>query len=86
MKSKILTFLLVCAFSILTVTYSSAQSATLTKEVTVEQVQKMRLNEMIDLLPTKTKENVQRLLVIADKNKLEATLRESLIKHINETK
>lgn len=87
MKSKILTLLLVCASFLFAATSSSAQSNfTLVKQVTVEQLQTMNLNQMADLLPADSKTNLQKLIAIVDKTKLEAELRKSLIKHINETK
>jgi len=59
MKSKILTLVFACALFLFGAVDISAQSAKrmlkLTKQVTVEQVQQMNVDELITLLPTNHK-------------------------------
>lgn len=88
MKSKILTFLFACALFLCGMTDISAQSQArtfeLTKQVTVEQVQQMSNDEMIELLPIDSKTEVNKLLAIkyVKRDNVYKFIRKQIINHI----
>jgi len=91
MKSKILTLFFACVLFLFGTADISAQSAkrtlTLTKQVTVEQVQQMNVDELVALLPANTKLSSEYQAVLAtineaDKKRLRDYLRKTLVNHI----
>jgi len=91
MKSKILTLVLACVLFLFGAVDISAQSAKsklkLTKQVTVEQVQQMNVDELVALMPAdaKLRSEYQAILPTmqeADKKRLRDYLRKTLVNHI----
>ncbi len=90
MKSKILTLAFACALFLFGTTDIFAQSAKtlkLTKQVSIEQVQQMNVDELVALLPTNTKlrseyQAIASTMQEADKKRLRNFLRKTLVNHI----